>query len=114
MGLVVQRPQLHGLAAAHDDVEAAVGEALEHREVARQAADLAHAGVIVEHDAERLGAGQAPPDELPVARLEDVQRQELAGKQHERQRKDWHVGDPRHRDAAYSVPRKRSSSLQCR
>ena len=56
-----------------------------------------HAAIIFEHDAKRLGAGHAAGDELAVARLEDVQWEELARQQHERQREHREVPEPRHR-----------------
>ena len=97
MRLVVDGPEPDRLAAAHDDVEAAVREPLEHREVACQASGLAHAGLVLEHDAERLGARQAARHELAIAGLEDVQRQQLSRQEDERQRKHGQIRKPRHR-----------------
>ena len=96
MHLIIDRSETHGLAAADDDVEPPVGKALEHGQVARQAPDLAHAGVVLEDDAERLGPCQAARHELAVAWLEDVQRQQFAGQEDERQREHGEVGEPRH------------------
>ena len=89
LGVVGGEELAHGeaLAARDDDVEAAVVELVDDV-VDRRRATLAREGVVVvQHDAEDVAARAARGDQRLVALLEDVQRQDLAGQQHERQRK---------------------------
>ena len=79
---------MNGRLAADDDVHAAVVEALQHLLDPRGAADRAGAVVVAQDDPERLVLVQRAPDHPLVAVLEDVQRDLLAGQQHQRQLED--------------------------
>jgi hypothetical protein len=83
--------QLHeseAFPALDDDVQAAVLELLHHLDHARACAHLADPVVVRQHEPELLVSVQAFPDQLPVARLEDVQGSLLSGEQHEVQREE--------------------------
>ncbi len=68
----------HDLAAADDDVQAAVVEPLDHLDQLGGAAQLAGAVVVGEEEGELLAVPLAVSDQPPVAVLEDVERHELA------------------------------------
>ena len=82
-----QLEQPEPLAPFDDDVEATVGEALDDLGDRRERPDLAQPVVVGVDDAERHALLEALPDQLAVARLEDVQRHLLGGQQHEAERK---------------------------
>jgi hypothetical protein len=66
-----------------DDVETAVGKAVDHLDHRTAHADVAHALVVLEHEPELVPVIEALADQLAVARLEDVQRCLLARHEHE-------------------------------
>ena len=76
---VEQLQQAHGLLALHEDVRAAVRHPLQHVRDARRARGVAHAGLVLQHDRERLVSLLTARHQVAVARLEDVQRQTLVG-----------------------------------
>ena len=89
--------ELHRVGAADEDVRAAVGEALEDLGDEGRAGHAAEALAVVQGDREGLVALLAPGRELAVARLEDVERLELAGQEDEAEREKRNVGDHRSR-----------------
>ena len=83
--------QLHeseALPALDDDVQAPVRESLHNLDHPCPRAHLAHPVVVREHEPELLVSVQAFADQLPVARLEDVQGRLLAREEHEVQREE--------------------------
>ena len=82
-----QLEQPETLASLDDDVHAAVLEGLEHAGDPRARPDLVHGAVAGrEHEPELPVRVEALLHELPVARLEDVQRDPLGREQDDRQR----------------------------
>src|SRR5439155_12447969 len=80
--------QLERVSPAHEDVHAAVLGALEYLGDLRRAADFLQAVVGEPDDPELAVLLEAPGDHRFVAVLEDVERNDLARKQHDRQRKE--------------------------
>ena len=75
-------------AALDEDVQAPVLELLHDLSDGGQRPDLTEAVVVGVDDAERAPVHEALPDQLAVARLEDVQRHLLGGQQHEPEGKE--------------------------
>ncbi len=80
---VGQPDELEALPCLDDDVQAPVGEVVEHLDDVAARADVPHAFVVLEQEPEVAAEIEALPDQLAVARLEDVQRRLLAGNEHE-------------------------------
>ena len=72
-------------AALHEHVHGAVVQLLDELDHARRRPALAHGVVLDQYDAE-LALLQPLPDELLVALLEDVQRDDLSRQQHDAER----------------------------
>lgn len=82
--------QADGGLAAGQDVRAAIGEPFEDLCDPGRAGDVGEALIRVPQDDRERLVRLAAGDELPVARLEDVQRQDLVGEEHqfEREQRD--------------------------
>ena len=89
-------------AAFDDDVEPAVVEALEHLGDARERADLAHALLVGIDQPELAVVLEALADQLPVPRLEDVERHALGRQQDDAEREE---ADLLHRPTGYARTR---------
>ena len=83
-----QAEELEAVVRLDDDVQAAVREAVDHLDDRAADADVAHALVVLEHEAELVPEVEALADQLAVARLEDVQRRLLARHEHEVEREE--------------------------
>ena len=71
------------IAALDEDVHPPVVEDVRDLLHLGERADVAAAGVVLEHEAERLGVGDALADQLLVPRLEDVERHALRRREHQ-------------------------------
>jgi histidinol-phosphate aminotransferase len=78
--------ELEPLAALHDDVQATVVEAFEDGDDRSARPDLAHPGLVGEHETEVGVLVDALSDQLLVAGLEDMERHPLARQEHELER----------------------------
>jgi len=101
---------MEALAALDDDVHPPVVEDLEHAGDARAGADLVDAALGLEHDAELAVLSDALVDELPVARLEDVQRNSLSRKEDETEREESEL---RHANSLRIRCRNGSATASC-
>ena len=110
-----QLDQPEPLASFDDDVEPAVGEALDDLGDRRERPDLAQPVVVGVDDAERHALLEALADQLAVARLEDVQRHLLGGEQHEAERKQADLFHARQttRATAQAPPRSLAQPKPC-
>src|SRR5687767_3517116 len=77
--------ELDALARLDDDVQPPVRELVDHLDHGAACPHVAHALLVLEDEAEVAARVEALADQLPVARLEDVQGRLLAGGEHEAQ-----------------------------
>ena len=76
------------LAALDDDVHPAVVELVQHLVHARSRAELTHPVLVREDEPELALLGDALADQLPVARLEDVERNALGRQEDDAEREE--------------------------